>query len=164
MHSLGNTPALTTVHPRAHALASCCAGTAHTWQNIEGHTCGRWKDELDRKQSEAVGVLGSLWSLGGLGGGAFVARVGRLGPRSPGGAAWDACALCHIMQNRLQGHNVGTAGPLLEPSCRACRKACMWHPATRYPELCPRTPLFTAHNKLGFFPAGHDPQALHALL
>ncbi|KAG2497384.1 hypothetical protein HYH03_004542 [Edaphochlamys debaryana] len=30
-------------------LCGAATGTAHTWQKIEGHSCGRWKDELDRK-------------------------------------------------------------------------------------------------------------------
>lgn len=29
-------------------------GHAHTWSNINGHECGRWKEELDRKVDEAA--------------------------------------------------------------------------------------------------------------
>uniref|UniRef100_A0A7S0R3F9 RBR-type E3 ubiquitin transferase n=1 Tax=Chlamydomonas leiostraca TaxID=1034604 RepID=A0A7S0R3F9_9CHLO len=29
-------------------------GMTHTWKSIEGHTCGRYKDELDKKISEAA--------------------------------------------------------------------------------------------------------------
>ncbi len=27
---------------------------AHTYSSIEGHTCGRWKEEMDRKATSAA--------------------------------------------------------------------------------------------------------------
>ncbi|PNW70486.1 hypothetical protein CHLRE_17g721950v5 [Chlamydomonas reinhardtii] len=35
-------------------LCGAATGTQHTWQKIEGHSCGRWKDELDRKIDNAA--------------------------------------------------------------------------------------------------------------
>ncbi|KXZ51910.1 hypothetical protein GPECTOR_11g38 [Gonium pectorale] len=35
-------------------LCGAATGTAHTWQKIEGHSCGRWKDEMDRKIDAAA--------------------------------------------------------------------------------------------------------------
>lgn len=34
-------------------LCGASTGLAHTWQKIEGHSCGRYKDEMDRKIDEA---------------------------------------------------------------------------------------------------------------
>lgn len=34
-------------------LCGAATGSAHTWTKIEGHSCGRWKDELDKKIDEA---------------------------------------------------------------------------------------------------------------
>jgi hypothetical protein len=35
-------------------LCGAATGSAHTWTKIEGHSCGRWKDELDKKIDEAA--------------------------------------------------------------------------------------------------------------
>mmetsp|Transcript_12045 Transcript_12045/g.25884 ORF Transcript_12045/g.25884 Transcript_12045/m.25884 type:complete len:537 (+) Transcript_12045:152-1762(+) len=34
-------------------LCGQATGTAHTWHKIEGHSCGRFKDEMDRRINEA---------------------------------------------------------------------------------------------------------------
>lgn len=35
-------------------LCGAATGVAHTWASIEGHSCGRWKAELDRQASAAA--------------------------------------------------------------------------------------------------------------
>ncbi len=35
-------------------LCGASTGMAHTYNGIDGHTCGRWKEEMDRKAGEAA--------------------------------------------------------------------------------------------------------------
>lgn len=34
-------------------LCGSATGRAHTWTNIEGHSCGRWKDEAEKRAAES---------------------------------------------------------------------------------------------------------------
>jgi hypothetical protein len=34
-------------------LCGAATGRAHTWENISGHSCGRWKEEMDSRVSAA---------------------------------------------------------------------------------------------------------------
>lgn len=34
-------------------LCGAATGTSHTWTEISGHSCGRYKDEADRRIDEA---------------------------------------------------------------------------------------------------------------
>lgn len=48
-------PACTALRLQAFCwLCGAATGTLHTWQKIEGHSCGRWKDEMDRKIDAAA--------------------------------------------------------------------------------------------------------------
>ena len=35
-------------------LCGASTGVRHTWQEISGHSCGRYKEDLDKKISEAA--------------------------------------------------------------------------------------------------------------